>query len=93
MSFGRPGSSQILQAAPPDRGSFPLDHDGECKAMMSAYLKCLKENKSASTPCRNLTKGYLDCRMQRGLMQKEEWENIGLGAVNGSPDSRGATKK
>lgn len=30
MSFGRPGSSPILQANPPDRGSFPLDHEGEC---------------------------------------------------------------
>lgn len=92
MSFGRPGRTSILQPNPPDRGSFPLDHDGksharlkvhqraeltgiwmsvngvltgECKEMMGAYLKCLQENKNASTPCRSLVKSYLDCRMQR----------------------------
>lgn len=79
MSFGRPGSSSILQVNPPDRGSFPLDHDGECKEMMKVYLKCLKEHGSASTPCRGVSKAYLDCRMQRGLMQRESWTNLGLG--------------
>ncbi|CAG8680917.1 10036_t:CDS:2 [Acaulospora colombiana] len=100
MSFGRPGSGSILQVNPPDRGSFPLDHDGmhlslipsienandsrigECKEMMMAYLKCLKENKSTSTPCRTMSKTYLDCRMKRGLMQQEEWEKLGLGSVS-----------
>ena len=82
MSFGRPGSSPILQANPPDRGSFPLDHDGqtssfcvqslipvlgECKEMMKVYLKCLKEHGSASSPCRGVSKVYLDCRMQRSV--------------------------
>lgn len=30
MSFGRPsGISDIVKLAPPQRGSFPLDHDGK----------------------------------------------------------------
>ncbi|PVG00812.1 hypothetical protein CPB86DRAFT_700503 [Serendipita vermifera] len=86
MSFGRPGSGSILQVNPPDRGSFPLDHDGECKEMMMAYLKCLKENKSTSTPCRTMSKTYLDCRMKRGLMQQEEWEKLGLGGVSNTAE-------
>jgi hypothetical protein len=31
MSFGRPPSFNAgFQASPPDRGAFPLDHDGLC---------------------------------------------------------------
>ncbi|CAK9786395.1 hypothetical protein CC85DRAFT_288924 [Cutaneotrichosporon oleaginosum] len=31
MSFGRPGAlSDTFKVSPPQRGSFPLDHDGEC---------------------------------------------------------------
>jgi cytochrome c oxidase assembly protein subunit 19 len=30
MSFGRPGGAlDSFRVLPPDRGSFPLDHDGE----------------------------------------------------------------
>jgi len=32
---------------------------------MVKYLDCLKTNGSASTPCRILSKDYLDCRMNR----------------------------
>lgn len=38
---------------------------GECKEKMLVYMKCLKENSSNSTPCRALSKNYLDCRMQK----------------------------
>ena len=118
MSFGRPPTFSTFTATPPDRGSFPLDHDGEskaihglvkkincllgeCKAQMMAYLKCLKSHESASTPCRALSKTYLDCRMNklvhlpfyirlltielyRGLMEKDNWHNLGLDSVDAS---------
>ncbi|EIW86409.1 hypothetical protein CONPUDRAFT_114692 [Coniophora puteana RWD-64-598 SS2] len=79
MSFGRPPSINVgFKVSPPNRGSFPLDHDGECKEAMMEYMKCLKQNSSTSTPCRVLSKQYLDCRMTKGLMDRDEWKNLGL---------------
>lgn len=63
------------------------------------YMKCLRENSSTSSPCRDLSRDYLDCRMQkyvapidlsqllvhpvlRGLMEKDEWKNLGLDGVD-----------
>ncbi|KIJ68639.1 hypothetical protein HYDPIDRAFT_106869 [Hydnomerulius pinastri MD-312] len=90
MSFGRPPSINVgFKTSPPDRGSFPLDHDGECKDKMMEYMKCLKQNSSTSTPCRGFTKQYLECRMSKGLMECDDFKNIGLGNVDdtASPDS------
>ncbi|ORZ31176.1 hypothetical protein BCR44DRAFT_1442911 [Catenaria anguillulae PL171] len=64
--------------APQKRGAFPLDHDGECKALVQKYLKCLKESKASNMSCRELSKAYLECRMQRGLMAKDEMQNLGF---------------
>ncbi|PPQ62784.1 hypothetical protein CVT24_000478 [Panaeolus cyanescens] len=90
MSFGRPPSINIgFKPNPPDRGSFPLDHYGECKEMMQAYMSCLKENGSESTPCRLLSKNYLDCRMQKGLMERDDWKNLGLADVDKKQPSSG----
>ncbi|ODQ75819.1 hypothetical protein LIPSTDRAFT_41423, partial [Lipomyces starkeyi NRRL Y-11557] len=52
---------------PPDRGSFPLDHDGECKNQMQIYLDCLRSSRSRErvpSDCRLLAKEYLNCRME-----------------------------
>ena len=80
--FGAPGGGARAQKpSPPERGSFPLDHDAECKHLISSYLRCLK---SQNTPgenraeCRLLAKDYLHCRMEKGLMAKDEWKNLGL---------------
>lgn len=40
---------QFHSRTPPINGAFPLDHDGECRPQVLAYLKCLKEA-SASFP-------------------------------------------
>ncbi|OCH88603.1 hypothetical protein OBBRIDRAFT_820109 [Obba rivulosa] len=83
MSFGRPPSiSSGFKPTPPDRGSFPLDHFGECTDYMKVYLDCLKKNTNNSSPCRHLNKDYLECRMNRGLMDRDEWKNLGLGSVS-----------
>ncbi|KAF9786009.1 hypothetical protein BJ322DRAFT_1004418 [Thelephora terrestris] len=89
MSFGRPPSlsSSGFTATPPDRGSFPLDHYGECKGYMIRYLECLKTNGSTSTPCRVLSKDYLDCRMNRGLMERDDWKNLGMGNLDASQNA------
>ncbi|KAK9465306.1 hypothetical protein V1512DRAFT_266416 [Lipomyces arxii] len=83
MSFGGPsGNAAVFRPTPPDRGSFPLDHDGECKTSMQVYLQCLKSSQAGSSrvplQCRVLAKEYLDCRMQNGLMRKDDWVNLGL---------------
>ncbi|KAK7468669.1 Cytochrome c oxidase assembly protein cox19 [Stygiomarasmius scandens] len=86
MSFGRPPSlgNVGFKVTPPDRGSFPLDHYAECKNQMMVYMNCLRENSNTSTACRDLSKQYLDCRMQKGLMDKDEWRNLGLANVDKS---------
>ncbi|KAG2754499.1 hypothetical protein CY34DRAFT_69237 [Suillus luteus UH-Slu-Lm8-n1] len=84
MSFGRPPSINVgFKTSPPDRGSFPLDHDGECKEQMMEYMACLRKNSSESTPCRIMSKQYLDCRMTKGLMERDEWRNLGLANLEG----------
>ncbi|KIP03519.1 hypothetical protein PHLGIDRAFT_110785 [Phlebiopsis gigantea 11061_1 CR5-6] len=90
MSFGRPPSiSTGFSPAPPDRGSFPLDHYGECKEYMSVYLDCLRKNSSNSTPCRPLNRNYLDCRMNKGLMDRDDWKNLGLSNLAGDTPKSG----
>ncbi|KAI9732485.1 MAG: Cytochrome c oxidase assembly protein cox19 [Claussenomyces sp. TS43310] len=66
-SFGSPGGKSVVsKPIPPERGSFPLDHDGECKAVMMGYLACIKKVRGMNDPeCRNLAKSYLSCRMDR----------------------------
>ena len=63
----------------PLKGSFPLDHEGECKKSMLRYMICLRENSNQNSECRQLSKEYLDCRMQKQLMVREEWNKLGFG--------------
>ncbi|TKA56223.1 hypothetical protein B0A53_01513 [Rhodotorula sp. CCFEE 5036] len=51
---------------------------GECKEYMVRYLKCMKQNKQQSTDCRHLSKEYLACRMDKGLMERTEWDALGF---------------
>ncbi|KAF7355361.1 hypothetical protein MSAN_01452700 [Mycena sanguinolenta] len=88
MSFGRPPSVNVgFKPAPPDRGAFPLDHYGECKEQMQRYMACLRSNSSTSSPCRPLSKDYLDCRMNKGLMERDEWKNLGFDSKKPALDS------
>jgi cytochrome c oxidase assembly protein subunit 19 len=66
----------------PLKGSFPLDHEGECKINMLRYMICLRENSNQSSECRQLSKEYLDCRMQKQLMVREEWNKLGFGDIS-----------
>ncbi|KAJ0393847.1 hypothetical protein P43SY_001710 [Pythium insidiosum] len=63
---------------PPEKGVFPLDHDGECKPKMKEFLACIREHKASHIDCKHLSKAYLACRIERGLMQEEELENLGF---------------
>lgn len=63
---------------PPLKGSFPLDHDGDCKPLLTQYLKCLSQHRGQSLPCRPVTRKYLECRMNNELMEKEPLTSIGF---------------
>lgn len=74
MTFGQ---KQFIPT-PPDKGSFPLDHDGVCKTTMVKYMKCLFNNNSNNSMCRLEAKEYLACRMENNLMAKEDWDKLGF---------------
>ncbi|KAK4071182.1 uncharacterized protein Triagg1_6213 [Trichoderma aggressivum f. europaeum] len=78
-TFGSPGALPTTKPTPPQRGSFPLDHDGECKKAMTSYLACMKKVRGVNEDeCRNLAKAYLSCRMDRNLMARDEFKNLGF---------------
>lgn len=41
-------------------------------------MKCLKQNKNDHFPCKPFSKAYLQCRMDRNLMSKEDLNKLGL---------------
>ncbi|KGK35328.1 hypothetical protein JL09_g5522 [Pichia kudriavzevii] len=68
MSANPGNSIKALRTTPPERGSFPLDHYGDCKEQMTKYMRCLKI----------VAKSYLKCRMDNDLMDKVDWRDLGL---------------
>ena len=86
-------SQKIFQPKPPIQGSFPLDHDGECKKEMLEYMLCIKKEKSEHTRCRELAKDYLHCRMNKDLMEKRDLETFGYKASKDSSESEPSVKK
>ncbi|RKF59372.1 Cytochrome c oxidase assembly protein COX19 [Golovinomyces cichoracearum] len=79
-TFGGPGGRQLnTKPIPPERGSFPLDHYGECTESMMQYLSCVKKSKgNNNSECREIAKSYLACRMEKNLMAKDEFKNLGF---------------
>ncbi|EPB77903.1 CHCH domain protein [Ancylostoma ceylanicum] len=71
--------NRIQSVSPPLKGSFPLDHEGTCKLEMLKYMCCLHEKKHLNSECRDVAKAYFQCRMDHGLMEKDEWEKLGYG--------------
>ncbi|XP_065189993.1 uncharacterized protein LOC135820876 [Sycon ciliatum] len=66
------------KVTPPLKGSFPLDHDGECKDRMRDYMECLKKTSQNSRACREESRQYLACRMEKDLMTKEPLDTLGF---------------
>ena len=62
---------------PPQRGIFPLDHGAECRDKMEIYLECLKGSKEVHHMCRDYSKDYLRCRMDKQLMANENLDQLG----------------
>ena len=69
---------QLHKSSPPLKGSFPLDHDSECRTEMFTYMRCVNEKRGMNEECRHLAKKYFACRMDRGLMERDEWSRLGL---------------
>lgn len=67
-----------INLIPPEKGSFPLDHESACKKYMLIYMQCLRENKDNISACREQSKDYLACRMENNLMAEESWEKLGF---------------
>ncbi|XP_017295205.1 cytochrome c oxidase assembly protein COX19 [Kryptolebias marmoratus] len=89
MNFG----TKSFKARAPDKGSFPLDHFGECKAFKEMFMKCLSENNFDNSRCRLQSKDYLECRMEKQLMAKEPLEKLGFKDLMDpppSPENRGS---
>ena len=50
---------------------------------MLRYMICLRENGNQNSECRALSKAYLDCRMEKQLMTREDWDKLGFGDLVG----------
>lgn len=49
-------------------------------ATNSGSFPAILDSDSASNACKDLAKAYFDCRMQAGLMTREDLSNLGFGA-------------
>ncbi|KFB45085.1 hypothetical protein ZHAS_00013003 [Anopheles sinensis] len=75
MTFGQ---KKFIPTAP-EKGSFPLDHGGQCRKLMLFYMRCLRENADDNSACRQESKAYLQCRMDNELMAREDFAKLGYG--------------
>ncbi|KAM0865498.1 hypothetical protein ACQ4PT_043206 [Festuca glaucescens] len=72
------GGNRGVRPVPPEKGVFPLDHLHECDLEKKDYLACLKSTGSQSEKCRIFSRKYLECRMERNLMAKQDMSELGF---------------
>lgn len=77
-SGGAFGGARGYQPRAPEKGVFPLDHFGECTKVKEAYMHCLKQHQQDTESCQHLAKRYLECRMDRNLMAKQDLKDLGF---------------
>nr|ACG38035.1 cytochrome c oxidase assembly protein COX19 [Zea mays]ACG45573.1 cytochrome c oxidase assembly protein COX19 [Zea mays] len=85
------GGNRGVRPVPPEKGVFPLDHLHECDLEKKDYLACLKSTGFQSEKCRQFSKKYLECRMERNLMAKQDMSELGFRNVDEadtSPDTK-----
>nr|XP_060641819.1 uncharacterized protein LOC132781576 [Anolis sagrei ordinatus] len=51
---------------------------GECTAFKEKFMQCLRANHFENALCREESKEYLECRMERQLMAREPLEKLGF---------------
>ncbi|XP_075889953.1 cytochrome c oxidase assembly protein COX19 [Nelusetta ayraudi] len=83
MNFG----AKSFKPRAPDKGAFPLDHFGDCKAFKEVFMKCLRDNSFDNSQCRLQSKEYLECRMEHQLMTREPLEKLGFRDLVDPPPS------
>nr|ACG40852.1 cytochrome c oxidase assembly protein COX19 [Zea mays] len=76
------GGNRGVRPVPPEKGVFPLDHLHECDLEKKDYLGCLKSTGFQSEKCRQFSKKYLECRMERNLMAKQDMSELGFRTVD-----------
>ncbi|TPX40767.1 hypothetical protein SeMB42_g02878 [Synchytrium endobioticum] len=77
MSIGS-NFQRFSRPSAPERGSFPLDLDGECKSAAKDFMNCIKQAQGKHSLCRDLSRAYLQCRMDHGLMVRDDMKNLGF---------------
>ena len=80
MTFGQ----KIFQPKPPIQGSFPLDHEGDCKKEMYEFMLCLKRENNENAKCRLEAREYLECRMRHNLMEARDLDKFGFKDLAGA---------
>ncbi|CAL5373785.1 unnamed protein product [Camellia sinensis] len=73
------GGNRGLRPVPPEKGVFPLDHMHLCDLEKKEYINCLKSGGHKSEKCRHFSKKYLECRMEKNLMAKQDMSELGFG--------------
>ncbi|XP_057454351.1 uncharacterized protein LOC130745931 isoform X1 [Lotus japonicus] len=82
IKSGAFGGNRGLRPMPPEKGIFPLDHLHLCDLEKKEYLSCLKTAGNKSENCRELSKKYLQCRMEKNLMAKQDLAELGFKGDN-----------
>jgi cytochrome c oxidase assembly protein subunit 19 len=55
-----------------------LDHFHECDGEAKSYTECVVKHELMPKRCRSFQVAYLQCRMNAGLMDREEMEKLGI---------------
>lgn len=72
------GGTRGASPVPPEKGVFPLDHMRLCDVEKKEYLRCLKSSGHQSQKCHPLAKFYLQCRMAKNLMARQDLTELGF---------------
>ncbi|XP_068667053.1 uncharacterized protein [Aristolochia californica] len=87
------GGNRGVGPVPPEKGIFPLDHLHECDLEKKEYIACLKSANHLSEKCRHFSRKYLQCRMERNLMAKQDLSELGFHDEHDKEGSKGRNIK
>ena len=52
-------------------------------------MMCLHQTDQSNEACRDQARDYLNCRMEKGLMAKEEWTKLGYADLEAKKSQTG----
>ncbi|XP_071731903.1 uncharacterized protein [Rutidosis leptorrhynchoides] len=87
------GGNRGARPVPPEKGVFSLDHMHLCDDAKKEYISCLKTSGHKSEICKHLSKKYLECRMEKNLMAKQDMSELGFMTDDTSEVSKEKDKK